>query len=51
MDNPMNAAQGVRRGFLPERGRVAVSLLFLMNGFVVGCWVSEDFRISPSVWN
>lgn len=40
MDNPMNVAQGVRRGFLPK-SRVAVSLLFLMNGFVVGCWAPK----------
>ncbi|APO69651.1 major facilitator superfamily protein [Rhizobium gallicum] len=40
MDNPMNVAKGVRRGFLPK-SRVAVSLLFLMNGFVVGCWAPK----------
>ncbi|MBB4230801.1 MFS transporter [Rhizobium mongolense] len=40
MDNPMKVAQGVRRGFLPK-SRVAVSLLFLMNGFVVGCWAPK----------
>lgn len=40
MDNPMNVAQGVSRGFLPK-SRVAVSLLFLMNGFVVGCWAPK----------
>ncbi|MEX2694018.1 MFS transporter [Rhizobium mongolense] len=40
MDNPMKVAQGVRRGLLPK-SRVAVSLLFLMNGFVVGCWAPK----------
>ncbi|TCU36097.1 MFS transporter [Rhizobium azibense] len=40
MDNPMDAAYRVRRGFLPK-SRVAVSLLFLMNGFVVGCWAPK----------
>ncbi|WP_438270208.1 MFS transporter [Rhizobium mongolense] len=36
----MKVAQGVRRGLLPK-SRVAVSLLFLMNGFVVGCWAPK----------
>ncbi|PKA39120.1 MFS transporter [Rhizobium sullae] len=40
MDNSTNIAYGVRRGFLPK-SRVAVSLLFLMNGFVVGCWAPK----------
>ncbi len=40
MDNPTNVVYGVRRGFLPK-SRVAVSLLFLMNGFVVGSWAPK----------
>ncbi|WP_205927255.1 MFS transporter [Rhizobium sp. P32RR-XVIII] len=40
MDNPPNVVNGVRRGFLPK-SRVAVSLLFLMNGFVVGSWAPK----------
>ncbi|MGO8051764.1 MFS transporter [Rhizobium leguminosarum] len=31
---------GVRSGFI-TRSRAAVSLLFLMNGFVVGCWAPK----------
>jgi MFS family permease len=40
MDNHMNVAHGARGGFLPK-SRAAVSLLFLMNGFVVGCWAPK----------
>ena len=34
------SAPGVRSGFV-TRSRAAVSLLFLMNGFVVGCWAPK----------
>lgn len=40
MDYNPNAAAIVRPGFLPKQ-RVAVSLLFLMNGFLVGCWAPK----------
>jgi fucose permease len=40
MDNNVSAAPGVRSGFI-TRSRAAVSLLFLMNGFVVGCWAPK----------
>ena len=40
MDNPMNAVQAARPGFV-NRNRTAVSLLFLMNGFIVGCWAPK----------
>ncbi|MGO7907511.1 MFS transporter [Rhizobium leguminosarum] len=34
------SAPGARSGFI-TRSRAAVSLLFLMNGFVVGCWAPK----------
>src|SRR3569833_2929101 len=40
MDNQLHAMPGVLRGFMPK-SRVAVSLLFLMNGFLVGCWAPK----------
>ncbi len=40
MDNNVSAAPWVRSGFI-TRSRAAVSLLFLMNGFVVGCWAPK----------
>lgn len=40
MDSHVNAPPGVRSGFI-TRTRTAVSLLFLMNGFVVGCWAPK----------
>lgn len=40
MDNNVSPAPGVRSGFI-SRSRAAVSLLFLMNGFVVGCWAPK----------
>ncbi|MGO4354402.1 MFS transporter [Rhizobium sp. RAF36] len=40
MDNQLHAMPGVQRGFMPK-SRVAVSLLFLMNGFLVGCWAPK----------
>lgn len=40
MDNHIAAAPGTRSGFL-TRSRAAVSLLFLMNGFIVGCWAPK----------
>jgi len=45
MDNQLHAMPGVQRGFMPK-SRVAVSLLFLMNGFLVGCW-HRKFRNLP----
>lgn len=40
MDNNVSAAPRVRSGFI-TRSRTAVSLLFLMNGFVVGSWAPK----------
>ncbi|MBB3658707.1 fucose permease [Rhizobium sp. BK650] len=40
MDTNVNVARGARSGFI-TRSRAAVSLLFLMNGFVVGCWAPK----------
>ncbi|GAA3093372.1 MFS transporter [Rhizobium viscosum] len=40
MDSNVSAAPRVRSSFI-TRSRVAVSLLFLMNGFVVGCWAPK----------
>ncbi|CCM77748.1 MFS transporter [Rhizobium mesoamericanum] len=40
MDNPVNTAQMLRSGFI-TKNRIAVSLLFLMNGFIVGCWAPK----------
>ena len=40
MDNNVSAAPRVRSSFI-TRSRAAVSLLFLMNGFVVGCWAPK----------
>jgi fucose permease len=40
MDNQTISASGARSRFL-TKSRAAVSLLFLMNGFVVGCWAPK----------
>lgn len=40
MDNQLSAAPRSRSGFLTA-SRAAVSLLFLMNGFMVGCWAPK----------
>lgn len=40
MDNNIGAVSPARGGFLPK-SRVAVSLVFLMNGFIVGCWAPK----------
>ncbi|MBB3316330.1 MFS family permease [Rhizobium sp. BK181] len=40
MDNHVNTAPIVRSGFI-TKNRVAVSLLFLINGFIVGCWAPK----------
>ena len=40
MDNNVSAAPRVRSGFI-TRSRAAVSLLFLMNGFVIGSWAPK----------
>jgi len=40
MDNHITAAPGTRSGFL-TKSRAAVALLFLMNGFIVGCWAPK----------
>jgi MFS family permease len=40
MDNHVNTAPIVRGGFM-TRNRAAVSLLFLMNGFMVGSWAPK----------
>jgi MFS family permease len=40
MDSHVKAASAVKSGFLP-RSRIGVSLLFLMNGFIVGCWAPK----------
>ena len=40
MDNQLHAAAQAQRGFFPK-SRIAVSLLFLMNGFLVGCWAPK----------
>jgi len=40
MDNHVNAAPIVRSGFI-TKNRAAVSLLFLINGFIVGCWAPK----------
>ncbi|WP_454852701.1 MFS transporter [Rhizobium binxianense] len=40
MDNQLSAASRARSGFLTAN-RTAVSLLFLMNGFMVGCWAPK----------
>ncbi|MBX5208618.1 MFS transporter [Rhizobium sp. NZLR11] len=40
MDSHVNASPGARSGFV-TKSRAAVSLLFLMNGFVVGCWAPK----------
>lgn len=37
---PDDRQQGARDSFV-SRSRIAVSLLFLMNGFVVGCWAPK----------
>jgi len=40
MDNQLTAATQTRAGFF-TKNRAAVSLLFLMNGFLVGCWAPK----------
>jgi MFS family permease len=40
MDNQVDAVPGVRHQFV-TKNRMAVSLLFLMNGFIVGCWAPK----------
>ncbi|OWV71387.1 hypothetical protein ATY77_12710 [Rhizobium sp. R634] len=40
MDSHVSAPRGARSGFI-TRSRAAVFLLFLMNGFVVGCWAPK----------
>ncbi|EPE95973.1 MFS transporter [Rhizobium grahamii] len=40
MDNHVNTAPIVRSGFI-TKNRAAVSLLFLINGFIVGCWAPK----------
>lgn len=40
MDNHVKTTPVARSGFL-TKNRVAVSLLFLMNGFMVGCWAPK----------
>jgi MFS family permease len=40
MDNQLRAVRRTRSGFLTAN-RAAVSLLFLMNGFMVGCWAPK----------
>lgn len=40
MDNQVGAAPGIRSRFI-TKNRAAVSMLFLMNGFVVGCWAPK----------
>ena len=40
MNNQVHGAQAAQHGFLPK-SRIAVSLLFLMNGFIVGCWAPK----------
>ena len=40
MDSQVNVTTIARSGFV-TRGRAAVSLLFLMNGFLVGCWAPK----------
>lgn len=40
MDNHVNTAPMVRSGYV-TKNRIAVSLLFLVNGFIVGCWAPK----------
>ncbi len=40
MDSSVGAVPRARSGFI-TKSRAAVSLLFLMNGFVVGCWAPK----------
>ncbi|RDJ09719.1 MFS transporter [Rhizobium grahamii] len=40
MDNHVSTAPIVRSGFI-TKNRAAVSLLFLINGFIVGCWAPK----------